>query len=405
MRNLLHIILVVILIIPACRKQEEKKKEPPSADLQWAKYHDYYKNDSAFYYYKRVIDNSHDSIEKAEAYFYMGRRLLDVGDYYSAQESFLSSIKTLNEKDTTHYSYISADYNSLANATLALDEYEPAIQYYYHASDFATDRDAHLHVLNNVGVAYQKKGDYKKAIAAFDSAIVQTTTDTSLKARIISNFARTKWLADSNYNALPEFMTALELRRLVGNSLGMSTSFDHLSNYYAKSRPDSALFYALKRFEIVQELQNPTDKIEVLRQLMSLSPAIEAKKYTDQYVKLDDSLSSARIKDRRQYLLIRSDIEKSKADNVLLKKHIGNQRQIIWITVLSAILLILALILRARIRRKRLKQESEIAIRESKLKTSQKVHDVVANGLYKIMNELEHRETIDKEPLLNKIEG
>jgi len=55
-------------------------------------------------------------------------------------------------------------------------------------------------------------------------------------------------------------------------------------------------------------------------------------------------------------------------------------------------------------RRKRIKQESENAIRNSKLKTSQKVHDVVANGLYGIMNELEHSKAIDREPLINKIE-
>lgn len=51
-----------------------------------------------------------------------------------------------------------------------------------------------------------------------------------------------------------------------------------------------------------------------------------------------------------------------------------------------------------------MKQESENAIQELKLKTSKKVHDVVANGLYIIMNELEHGETVEKELLTNKIE-
>lgn len=404
MRNLFHTALVVILIIAGCSKQEEKKKAPPSQDLEWGRYYGYYHNDSAFYFYKRVIDNSHDSVEKGEAYFYMGLQLLEVGDYYSAQESFLSSIKTLDEKDTAHYRIIEADYNSLANATLELGEYESAIQYYYLASEFTSGGDRRLQVLNNLGVVYQKKRDYKKAIAAFDSANVHATDDTILKARIISNFARTKWLVDSNYNALPEFMTALELRRLVKFSLGMSTSFAHLSDYYKNTRPDSAFYYALKRFEIVQTLPNPSDKADALKQLIKVSPPIQAKKYTDQYLELNDSITTARIRDGKQYILIKSDIEKSKADNVLLKKHIGKQRQLIWATALVAVLFILALIIRSRIKRKRLKQESEKVLRETKLKTSQKVHDVVANSLYRIMNELEHRETIDKEPLLNKIE-
>ncbi|MGC4103757.1 sensor histidine kinase [Ferruginibacter sp.] len=35
---------------------------------------------------------------------------------------------------------------------------------------------------------------------------------------------------------------------------------------------------------------------------------------------------------------------------------------------------------------------------------SQKVHDTVANGLYRMMSEIEYTEKIDKEPLLDKIE-
>ena len=55
-------------------------------------------------------------------------------------------------------------------------------------------------------------------------------------------------------------------------------------------------------------------------------------------------------------------------------------------------------------RKKRIKQESENAIRDAKLRTSQKVHDVVANGLYRMMNELEHGQSIGSEPLMTRIE-
>jgi signal transduction histidine kinase len=70
-----------------------------------------------------------------------------------------------------------------------------------------------------------------------------------------------------------------------------------------------------------------------------------------------------------------------------------------------AILIIILLYTWYNKRRKRIKRDAENSIRESKLKTSQKVHDVVANGLYTIMNELEHRPDIEREPLMNKIEG
>lgn len=406
MRNLFYITFIAIFIILGCRKQDGKKQTTPSRDFQAGEYYDYYQmQDSAFYFYNRVIDNSHDSLEKGTAYFKMGLRQLEAGDYYSAQESLLSSLKTLDEKNTTHYGNISADYNTLANATLDLKDYNSAIQNYYLAFKFAANGDSKLYVLNNLGVAYQKKGDYKKAIAVLDSAAAQTTIDTSLKAKLISNLARTKWLADSNFIALPEFIAALTLRKQIKDSLGMNANFAHLSDYYTNSRPDSASYYALKRFEIAQTLEDPNDRMEALSQLAKVSPPDQTKQYIAQYLKLDDSLNNVRSRDRNQYVLIKFDAEKSKADNLLLQKNIVKQRLIIWGTTLFATLLILTLGIRARVRRIRLKRETENAIRESRLKTSQKVHDVVANGLYRIMNELEHRETIDKEPLLNKIEG
>jgi len=48
--------------------------------------------------------------------------------------------------------------------------------------------------------------------------------------------------------------------------------------------------------------------------------------------------------------------------------------------------------------------EAENRVRKMQLQTSKKVHDVVANGLYRIMTEIEHRDHLDREQLLDKIE-
>jgi signal transduction histidine kinase len=57
-----------------------------------------------------------------------------------------------------------------------------------------------------------------------------------------------------------------------------------------------------------------------------------------------------------------------------------------------------------RKRKRRLELEASYAIRESQLKTSKKVHDVVANGLYRMMTEIDNQDDIDKARLLDKIE-
>jgi signal transduction histidine kinase len=120
---------------------------------------------------------------------------------------------------------------------------------------------------------------------------------------------------------------------------------------------------------------------------------------------LNDSFQLARDTTRNRFALIRYDVQKSKADNLLLQQQITKQQ--LWMIGLIGMAgaIIAGLYIWYGKRKKRIQQESQDAIRDARLKTSQKVHDVVANGLYGIMNELEHRQTIDKEPLMNRIEG
>src|SRR5215203_3619420 len=44
-------------------------------------------------------------------------------------------------------------------------------------------------------------------------------------------------------------------------------------------------------------------------------------------------------------------------------------------------------------------------IRKQQLKTSKKVHDVVANSIYQIMTDIEHKDAVEKERLLDKLEA
>lgn len=390
----------------ACHQEAGRDKPGPTRDFQAAEYYNYYgPRDSAFYYYNRVISNSKDTLEKATAWFKMGLSLLDAGDYFSAQENLLSSIRILDEADSAHVYYLAADYNTLANATLELKDYEAAIRNYRLAQRFVPRGDPQLYVLNNLGVTYQKQGDYRRALQVFDSAIHQPTADTALKAKLISNRARTQWLQDASYPARTELLQALALRQQINDSNGINSSFAHLTDYYTRTHPDSALYYANQRWTFASRLSDPNNRLEALGQLARLSPPEASKQYMAEYIRFDDSVSAVRSRDRNQYGLIKFDAEKTRADNRVLQQRVVTQRLVIAGTAFLALLVIFFLVVRARARRRLLAQQAETAIRESKLKTSQKVHDVVANGLYRIMNELEHKEELDKEELLNKIEG
>jgi len=312
--------LSAVFMLSGCTEKEKSKELKASTDFRAGEYYDYYrKKDSAFYYYNRVVRYSPDSLEKATASAKMGLWQLEAGDYFSAQESLLLSIKTLDEKDSRHFGILSATYNTLANATLTLKDHATAIRYYLLALRSAP-KDLRPHFLNNIGVAYQKKGDYGKAIAIFDSALAQPIRDTSLQAKLISNAARTKWLADPRFSPVPHFLKALDLRRGIRDSLGMNASFSHLSDYYTSYQPDSAQYFALLRLQVAANLDDPGDRLEGLAQLIKVSPPHQTKSYVEQYLQLDDSITNVKSRDRNQFALIKFDAEKNKADNLLLEK-------------------------------------------------------------------------------------
>ena len=357
-------------------------------------------SDSAFYYFNKIATSSKDSLEIATAYNSMAEIQSDQGDYYGSQESLLVSLKYLNEqKEKDHYCLM-GDYNELGSNSLNLKFYEAAIGYYDQALKFARDDNFKAITLNNKAVAYQKMKQYDQAIHIYQSIIDWSRKDRKEYARIISNLAKVRWLQDSSYPAAPELLAALQIRKEGDDKWGLNASYSHLSDYYSHSQPDSALLYADKMYAVSKKLGSPDDELEALQKLITLSPARNVQQYFRLYQHLSDSIQTIRSAAKNQFALIRYGAEKNKADNLRLQKDNTEKKlQIIQqrIFIYGAIGLLIAgvIIIMWRTRN---------AIREHRLRTSQKVHDVVANGLYRIMAEMEHRDVLEKEELLDKIE-
>ncbi len=366
----------------------------------------YYKNwDSAFLMFNRYVNNPDDSLIKAKAYRYMGEMQRDFGDLYGAQENLTTAIRILAPSDEKHREDIGYTNYMLGNVSLDLKLYDEAINFYNKAIPFFKGAEFLPDVMNAKATSLQKKKRYIEAIAVYDSIITLGSAKQELIARITDNKARTRWLQDPGYDALPGFWSALKIRAEAEDNQGLNASYAHLADYYEKENRDSALWYAQKMLEKAKENQSALDVQEAIDKLIRLNnlPAAKDRWYAE-YKLLNDSLQLSKDTTRHRFALIRYDVQKSKADNLLLEQRITRQRSLLYGLIVIAVIVFTGLRLWYIKRRNRIRQESAIAIRESKLKTSQKVHDVVANGLYRIMNELEHGKEIEKEPLLDKIE-
>ncbi|MEO7263261.1 MAG: hypothetical protein ABIW38_00040, partial [Ferruginibacter sp.] len=359
----------------------------------------YQQLDSAYLMFNRYIINADDTLNKGRAYLFMGEMQWNIADLYGAQESLMGSIRTLDPAHKTHREFLGYTYNILGNVSLDLKQYDEAIRFYNKAMPFFTGTDYLPEVMNGKATALQKKGSYTSAIALYDSILAMQPAGKMLLARAIDNKAIAKWRADPRYPALPELQLALRIREDSQYVQGLNASYAHLSDYYLLSGRDSAKWYANKMLETAKQNKNADDMLRAIDKLVLLNnDATQKQHWHTTYKKINDSLQLYRDTTRNRFALIRYDVQKSKADNLVLKQHITRQRLIMAGLIALATLVITGLLTWYNKRRKRTQRENENAIRTARLKTSQKVHDVVANGLYGIMNELEHSDNIEREP-------
>jgi tetratricopeptide (TPR) repeat protein len=410
-------IYIAALVFVACSKDDKNHRvvvQNPDIDKAY-EYLERGVDDSAFFAFSKAKDiyiEAGDSLNVANCLINMAITQKDQGDYFGAQETALQATNYLDESNPEHYIYLSTNYNNLGAATVKLSDFGQAVTFYELALQFSNDSLNTLIYQNNIAICYQQLKKYDKALRIYVRVHEEIKSSRIEYARVLSNLARTKWLADSTYPAADELLTSLNIRKEENDQWGLHASYVHLTDYYAHTRPDSALWYARKMYEAANEIQSPDDQVYALSKLIELSPEGKAKEYFHTYQLLTDSLHQARAAAKNQFALIRYEVEKNKADNLRLQKEnaekinrLTRQRFFTGSLVFLFILSVLGGRFWYRKRKQRLELEAQHKIKASQLKTSRKVHDVVANGIYRVMSEIENKEDIDREGILDKLEG
>ncbi|HFK5560521.1 ATP-binding protein [Elizabethkingia anophelis] len=417
--RILYFLLFVLMV--SCTKtkennvnQSEKTTDNPYYEKAWS-YLDQKEPVNAFENFnkaKEIYLKNNDSLGVGKCLMNMGIILTDQGDYFGAQETALEATKYLNENNKNYYDYINSNYNNLGIATNRVDDYNKSIEFYQKALKFANDLLVKKIYRNNIANAYRKEKKYDLAIKIFQHIVNGSKTKDKEYSRALSNYALTQWLQNPNHNPVPELKEALNIRLKEKDLWGLNASYSHLADYYTQKKPDSALIYATKMYDVAKTLKSPDDQIEALQKLIILENPEKSKQYFLTYQKLNDSLQTARSKAKNQFALIRYETEKNKAD--FQKAQADNVKKQNQILKQYAGLGILGLILIGggagsviwyRRRRKRLEKEKELEIKKTELRYSKKVHDKVANKVYRVMSEVENVPEMKKEVLLDKLEN
>lgn len=367
-------------------------------------------SDSSFIYFNKAKEKSlkdGDSVKAAKSLINMAIISGGRGDFFASQEISLSAIKYLDSTVQEQREIASSNYNNLGKMANRLNNYDEAARFFLKSISLTDKENSKNIYLNNLATNLTDQLKYDQALKVFKQLINKKTIQENpvTFSRVLSNHSKTKWLADPNYNPVPAFLEALHTRLKENDLWGQNASFAHLADFYMDKKPDSALFYAHKMYNVAQSISSADDQAFALERLIKLSEPRQSRLYFEIYKKIEDSLETDRNAAKNQFAMIRYDTEKNKADNLILQKDNAEKEFLLIATMMVIIAASIISVLWYRKRKQKLKWEAEAVIRDNKLKLHKKVHDVVANGLYTIMSEIENKNELDKERILDKIEG
>ncbi|THV56734.1 tetratricopeptide repeat-containing sensor histidine kinase [Chryseobacterium candidae] len=407
MKNITFLILITVLF--SCNKNTRNKADEIDYNMAY-EYLDASEKDSAFKYFNRAkdyfIQNNNNSLA-GNCLVNMAIIQNGYGDYYGSQETGLSAIKYLNKKEDSYE--LSSNYNSLGIAFQNLKEYNKAAKFYSLAAKFSQNTVDSLTHLNNKAVAFSYSKKFDSAISLFNKILNYSDLKKYpiLYSKVYDNKAYFKFLQDKNYNAEQELLDALKVRDSIKDNWGLIASYSHLTEYFELKNPQRALSYANNMLHFALINKSPDDRLSALRKIISLENPEKAKVYFKNHQNLSDSLQTSRNKSKNQFAFERYDSEKLKRENT--EKEI----QLLYrnISISALFLALIGIFFWIRRRKKRieqekelLKQEKEIEVKNTQLKLSKKVHDVVANGLYHMMIDVQNNPEMDKTRILNNIE-
>lgn len=402
--NFLFCILVCTIIIFSCNKDEKFNLE--STNVEYEKAHKFDSlniYDSAYIHYDKalnIFEKNKNNFGRAKCLSNMAKILDTKGNYFKGIDFSLKAKNLYNTNDKDQYYHISDNFNNLGNIHNNLKKYNDAIEYYNSAQKYATDENSKIIFIANIAKIYKEEKKYAKAIKIYDS-ILPKAKDSNVfaYARILSNLANIKWLYDKNYDVKPLQLQALEIQKQNNDKMGQNASYSHLAEYFKNKDLKKALIYSKKMYEIARDVQSTDDELEALQKIISFDPKNYQGNF-NQYITLRDSIQEARNTDNDKFATIVYGVQEAKIKNAENEAQILNQKLFLVFLGLLIILLIIWYIKR----KKQLKQEKELEVKNTQLKMSKRVHDVVANGIYQVMAKIENQEDFDRNKALDELE-
>lgn len=359
-----------------------------------------------YLYYKKILPRyltNHDTISAITSLHLIAIAEFEMGRIYDSETSITDALRLLDQispKKRRSYTDEIGLYNHLGIVYRTLNQPETALKEYQKALEKATSTKDSITLTNNIANLNKDLGNYNKAIIQLTWAQEKSRTinDTLRLAQTTDNLGTIQSIV-GHPNALQHLLQALEIRKNFNNN-HLYTSYKHLSEHYFRiSETNIAREYAA--------LANTTAKnisAEYRKDALALQIKTGDNKLAKEYIRLNDSIAKAELKQRNTFALYLYNVEKEKERTQaaeLAQEKERRSKSIFQIIGVSIVLLSVALFFILNYRHRKEKIE-EVYHTESRI--SKKVHDEVANDLYQIMAKIQTLPSTN-EALLDDLEN
>ncbi|WP_131725386.1 hypothetical protein [Chryseobacterium sp. Leaf180] len=351
----------------------------------------------AITYYKKSQDSS--NISKSLIYQSIAQKYS--GDINGAEITLVEALKMMKENDENLYSV----YGTLGDLKYDQKEYSEATIWYDKALKSVQDEGGYRYnILNNMAAAAFRQKKYHVALQILENLDKQEIEDIILKYRIKENIEYVRWLSDNDYPAEDQILKLLQLKIESDDSWGMNASYAHLAEINQVKNPEQSLYYARQMLETAQKNKSPDDRLEAMSKIMLVGNSSQFKDLFKEYAKLSDSIQNSRNNYKTKFAYIKYNTKKKEFENQELQAEnkIERLKTVIGVGVLSGMLI--AGVFWYKRRKRRLEQEKKLEVKNTELKYSKNVHDVVANGLYHLMVDIENNSDLSRGKILNDLE-
>jgi len=421
---LFFVLLAVFFALQSCEKKSEKKPQKKSNIKEinrlielGEKHFKNTKYDSSYYYFskaKSLCDVKKDTAKIIYSILNLAAIEQNQGDYWSSETTVLEAFPFLknNPKPNHHWGV----YTTLAINYLHTFDFKLALYYNNLALKLKTNYYRKAVTKNNIAVIYIEMQNYKKAIQILLPLTKQkeVINNTEIFSIALHNLGYSYYKTE-NPKGIDYMNQSFKIRKQANNEWGLVSSYVSLSEYYKKPNPNLAYRYAQLGYEKATKVNNPDDRLESLKFLIKNSSGDPLKKYSLDYIRINDSLVKARQKAKNQFAKIKYDSKLDKEENLLLKTQKAetalelekqkNQNLILNFLVITGILATIFLYYFLKAINKKEKIQTSY---ETETRIAKKLHDELANDVYHTMAFAETQDLStnqNKESLLNNLDA